>query len=54
MTQADRVEKFHEFPSGTRIDLVSTTLSVSPDGYWILYVQNDQVGSNLMLLDAIR
>jgi hypothetical protein len=49
-----RVEKFREFPSGTRIVLSSTTLTVSPDGRWILYVQNDQVGSNLMLLDAIR
>jgi hypothetical protein len=32
----------------------STTLSVSPDGRWILYVQNDQVGSNLVLLDTFR
>jgi len=34
--------------------LSSTTLSVSPDGRWILYAQNDQVGSNLVLLDTFR
>ena len=49
-----QVEKFRAFPSGTSIVVSSTSLSVSPDGRWILYVQNDQVGSNLMLLDGVR
>lgn len=52
--KSGRVEKFREFPSGTSIVQSSTTLSVSPDRRWILYVQNDQVGRNLMLLDTIR
>jgi hypothetical protein len=28
-----RVEKFREFPSGTRMVMSSTTMSVSPDGF---------------------
>jgi hypothetical protein len=49
-----RVEKFREFPSVTKMVLSSTTLSFSPDGRWILYVQNDQIGSNLLLLNTFR
>ena len=49
-----RVERFREFSSGTSIVQSSTSMSVSPDGRWILYVQNDHVGSNLMLLDGIH
>jgi Tol biopolymer transport system component/DNA-binding winged helix-turn-helix (wHTH) protein len=43
-----------QFPSGTKIGSLSTALSVSPDGQWILYPQFDQAGSDLMLVDGFR
>jgi hypothetical protein len=36
-----------EFPKETRVNTASTTLSVSPDGQWIIYTQLDQAGSDL-------
>ena len=43
-----------QFPRSTKIDTLSTPLSVSPDGQWILYSQFDQAGSDLMLVDDFR
>jgi DNA-binding winged helix-turn-helix (wHTH) protein/dipeptidyl aminopeptidase/acylaminoacyl peptidase len=43
-----------QFPRGTKIDALSTALTVSPDGQWILYPQFDQAGSDLMLVDDFR
>jgi Tol biopolymer transport system component/DNA-binding winged helix-turn-helix (wHTH) protein len=43
-----------QFPKDTRIDALSTALTVSPDGQWILYPQFDQAGSDLMLVEDFR
>jgi len=43
-----------QFPKGTRIDTLSTALTVSPDGRWILYPQFDQAGSDLRLVENFR
>jgi Tol biopolymer transport system component/DNA-binding winged helix-turn-helix (wHTH) protein len=43
-----------QFPKDTRIDTLSTALTVSPDGRWILYPQFDQAGSDLMLVENFR
>jgi hypothetical protein len=43
-----------QFPDDTRIETLSTALTVSPDGLWILYPQFDQAGSDLMLVEDFR
>jgi hypothetical protein len=51
---AGKTTLLKQFPRGTRIDLFSTALTVSPDGQWILYPQFDQAGSDLMLVENFR
>ena len=49
-----RVSTFSEFPKETRIDPLSTALSVSPDGRSILYTRLEAFGSNLMLINGFH
>jgi hypothetical protein len=49
-----KVTLLREFSKDTSVDNSSTALTVSPDGRWILYTQNDQSGSNLMLVESYR
>jgi Tol biopolymer transport system component len=43
------------FPAGTNVDDANgPTISVSPDGRWIIYTQLDQAGSHLVLVENFR
>lgn len=52
--------EFYRFASGTRRPILeidrptASTLTVSPDGRWILYPQIDQQGADLMLVENFR
>jgi Tol biopolymer transport system component/serine/threonine protein kinase len=51
-TRRQRV--IHQFPKQTTIGTFDTSITVSPDGQWILYTQLDQAGSDLMLVEDFR
>ena len=37
---------------GEQLDTAEMHVAVSPDGGWVLYVQNDQSGADLMLVET--
>jgi hypothetical protein len=49
-----KVTLIRELSKDAQVDTLSTALTVSPDGRWILYTQYDQSGSNLMLVENYR
>jgi hypothetical protein len=49
-----KVTLLMEFSKDTRINWNDTSLTMSPDGRWILYTQFDLSGSNLMLVENFR
>ena len=48
---ARKATLLRQLSKNTRVDEISTALSVSPDDRWILYTQLDQTGSNLVLVE---
>jgi Tol biopolymer transport system component len=51
---AGKTTLLRQFPKDTSIDMLSTTLTVSPDGHWVPYTQFDQAGSDLMLVENFQ
>jgi Tol biopolymer transport system component len=49
-----KVTLLREFSRDTQVDTISTALTVSPDGRWILYTQLDQSGSNVVLVENFQ
>lgn len=51
-----RLSRVAALPKGTRIGLTPNdrSLAVSPDGRWILYVQLDRSGNDIMLMENFR
>jgi Tol biopolymer transport system component/serine/threonine protein kinase len=49
-----QIEIVKEFSKDTRLNGFATSLSVSPDGQWIIYTQVEHFGSDLMLMENYR
>jgi Tol biopolymer transport system component len=49
-----KATRLREFSKDTPVGGNGSALTVSPDGRWILYTQQDQSGSNLMLVENFR